>query len=222
MDESAKIQLAIEVILAVGCVIGYRVESARVASPSPGRAIEALRIVGEGEWVLLGASEEASFESVTATPELVAEGFELEGSRGRVAVPKGAKLRIVNLDGARRAPIDAITRDGSVRPRFTFELKPGTPVFADVMLPVLHAYRGEPPSSDVPVVLGGSAEAVNSAASVAFPGCWIMILVAGVLSSLVASLASWTTLGWIGIGGTTALMLLGWTAMPAAGSSRPA
>lgn len=217
MDEIRATQLAIETLLGAGCVVGYRVETARAASMPLKGQIERLRIAGQGEWIVLGMSEEASFESVSAVPELVSEGFELEGDRGRVAVPKGAKVRIVQLDGARRAPLDAITRDGVVRPRFTFELKPGAEVWLDVMLPVLHAYRAaEPEQPDRPVILGGSAASVQQRADAgAFPGCWIMILCSTLVVAVFGTLGSWPGVGWAGIAFTAALMFFGWVAMPA-------
>lgn len=217
MDETRAVQLSIEMLLGLGCLLGYQVEASRAKNRPTRPTIERVQVVGQGDWVVLGVSEEASFDAMSATPELTCEGFEVEGERGRIAVPKGAKLRIVAIEGARRAPTDAIVRDGVARPRFSFELKPGTAIWLDVMLPALHAYRSGPEQPAAPVLIGGSKKSLRGAVEAqAFPGCWLMILFSSVAVGVFATLFGHHAIAWFGICSAAALMGFGWLALPSA------
>jgi hypothetical protein len=170
------------------------------------------RVVGDGEWIVLGSSEEESFESMSATPTLRSEGFVMEIDGRRVEIARGTQVEIRAIEGARRAPLEAMTTGQGLKTRFTFEVRPGTLLFTEAATPQLHAYRDQV-APQTSMVLAGSAATVLRKET-AFPGCWMMIMVPGVFGALGATLLGWSQLAWALIAGTAVLLGLGYTAMP--------
>jgi hypothetical protein len=219
------IQLVLAGVLVVVCLVGWRIESKRVKGWQLGpdtrlpKHARKLFISGPEPWVVLGTSEETSFENISANPEIESAGFEAKDESGATfEVPSGAKVQIRSIEGARRAPLDAITKGGVVRPRFTLELKPGTVVYTTAPAPKdapTALYRaGSTPLLGVggkQLVLSGSAGAL---AGTAFPGCWLMILIPFGLGGLLAAAIGLVEIGWIAIGVGVALTVFGFGALP--------
>jgi hypothetical protein len=219
------IQLVLAGVLVVLCVVGWRIESRRVKGWQLGsetrlpKNARKLFIAGTEPWVVLGTSEESSFENISANPEIESAGFEAKDESGATfAVPSGTKVQIRSIEGARRAPLDAITKGGVVRPRFTLELKPGTVVYTLAPPPKEAAtalYRaGSTPLlglGEKLLVLSGTPGAL---AGTAFPGCWLMILFPFGLGGLLAAVLGVSELGWIAIGVGAALTVFGFGALP--------
>jgi hypothetical protein len=218
------VQLAAFAALAVVCLIGWRVEVARAKAwqvdpnKTIPRSVVKLFAVGPGPWVLLGTSQETSYEHVSASPEVEASGFELRDETGSVfSVAKGTKLQIRSMDGARRAPVDAITSGGVVRPRFTLEVSPDHPLYA--LKPSekrsATAYRGGAlpalGGGGKPFVLAGEPGAVVGGL---FPGCWLLLLGPFVGGGVALALLGLTGPSWVVASIATVLMLFGWIALP--------
>lgn len=223
---TALLQLGIFGVLAATCLVGYVIESNRTRAWNTVKTgaqglVRTFRASGQGEWLMLGISEEASFDQVSASPELVSSGFELHDDAGGAwLVPQGTRIAIRAIEGARRAPLDAITTEAGVRPRFTFEVAPGTQLFArapqagsDAGEAVEGAYRSGRvlTGAGTPLVLAGKAAAVSGQA---FPGCWMMILFPFVVGGGIGAAAGSEPIGWIGIGIATVLAVIGFTALP--------
>lgn len=220
MTDVQSIQLAVEAVLGVVCVAGYLREAAvarEIRSGPPRNVAPALevRAVGDGEWVVLGISEETSFDTASAIPELVSSGFELDGPQGRIAIAQGTKVMIRGIADARRVPHDALVTTDGVKPRLTFEVRPGAVLYCDVTPPNPHVYRADTVTRDA-IVLGGTAAAVTSARTTIEPGCWIVLLLAGVLGAIFATASGWPRLAWVVIGLTATAVALGWLVMPSA------
>jgi hypothetical protein len=212
------VQLAIEAAATLACLVGYAVEAKRGerlrdAPPRPVPRPLRAKVIGEGDWVVLGMSEEDGFENMRATPELTSSGFVLEMNGRRVEVARGTKVRIEAVAGARRAPVDAITTTSGVKPRYSFELQPGTELFTDLALPDDNPYRAG--QTDAPVLLAGSAAVLaKPLPSTAFAGCWLMVLFSTVLASAVLTMAGLDTVAWIGIVASALLLFLAWMVLP--------
>ncbi len=218
------VELAFFAVLAVLCLVGWRVEGARVdawqGNPKTGqpKSVRRLFAVGAAPWVRLGNSEEQSFETVSANPTLTSAGFELRSEDGEtLKVPIGVKVQVRSIDGARRVPLEAITSGGAVRPRFTFEVPPDLALFTTHKQRerALVAYRSSAAVLDItggqPLVLTSSP---GSLIAGAYPGCWLMILVpfviGGALSAWLVGPPAALTAGLTAL----VLMLIGWAALP--------
>lgn len=220
MTPTQSIQLAGEALLGALCIAGYMREAgvAREIRLLPPRAVAPVlevRAVGDGEWVVLGISEESTFDSASATPELESTGFELDTSQGRVAVAKGAKVTIRAVTDARRVPQDALVTTEGVKPRFTFEVRPGTLLYSDVGVSNPHVYRTDNVVRETIVIAGTAAGAARARTTVA-PGCWIVMLLAGVLGAVTATVSEWERTGWVFLALTTTAVAIGWLVMPKA------
>lgn len=227
------IQLLLAAALVVTCLVGWRIESRRVKGwqlapdtrlPKHARK---LFITGPGPWVVLGTSEEASFENISANPEIESAGFEAKDESGATfAIPQGTKVQIRSVDGARRAPLDAITKGGVVRPRFTLELEPGAVVYTTASPPKdapTALYR----ASSTPLLGAGGKQLILSGtpgalAGTAFPGCWLLILFPFGLGGLIAAGLGIIQLGWFAIGVGAALTVFGFGALPEKPPTDPA
>ncbi|MGZ3421153.1 MAG: hypothetical protein ACXWUG_05520 [Polyangiales bacterium] len=217
MEPIAQVQLAIEAGLGALCILGYRTEANRGALinriPAEGEgSVVSARVVGQGEWIVLGSSEEESFESMSASPTLLSAGFELDLDGRRVEIAPNTKVETHSIEGARRAPLDAMTTAQGMKTRFTFEVRPGTLVYTDAALPQLHAYRAHG-APNTAIVLAGTRETVVRK-DTAFPGCWIFILVPGVFGGLIATLAGGVEVAWVFVAFTVALLVFGYVALP--------
>lgn len=219
MDETTKIQLAIDVLMAVGCFVGYRVESARLPLAQAALpAIEAMKIVGPGDWIALGTSQ-GDLRRLPQQLTVVSVGFELEGERGRVKVPAGISLRLLGTQGARRNPLDGTLQQGNQE--LTYELPVGATVWLDVNHQALHTFEGAVPAGVPALTLADDEARLKAGTSQAFPGCWVMILAFFGGSSAITSLAEEHGIAWLLIGFGAALMLLGWIALPDGSTARP-
>jgi len=207
----------------LACLVGWRVESARAKAwqldpqKRAPKSIKRFLAVGEGPWIVLGTSHEESFENVTANPEVLADGFSLRDDDGAVVqVPKGTKVTIRALDGARRTPLDAITSGGVVKPRFTFEVPPDLALytFNPDARRAIGPYRGGVAAilrADKPLVLAGEPSAL---VGTLFPGCWLVVLFLFVGGGAVATALGATAVGWVAAGLATFLLLAGRGALP--------
>jgi hypothetical protein len=214
---------AIFSLLAVACVVGWRVESARAKAwqldpeKRAPKSVKRFHAVGDGQWVVLGISNESSFENVSANPEVLSEGFSLRDESGAVVqVPKGTKVTIRGLDGARRAPLDAITTGGEVKPRFTFEVPPELALYTfdpDAKRSI-GPYRGGAAAivrGDKPFFLAGEPSAL---VGTLFPGCWLIVLFSFVGGGAIAAAFGLVTLAWVAAGAAAFLLLAGYGALP--------
>lgn len=222
---------AIHATLAIVCLVGWRVELGRVrrwridpTQPFPDW-IKRFYAAGDGPLVVLGTSEETSFDHVSTAPELESAGFELRAEDGgRVAVPKGTKVQIRAVDGASRKPVDAITKGSTIKPRFTFEVPPTVPLYTfDSPDRAKQApYR----ASSLPVLGGGGKALVLAGEPVALvgtalPGCWLFVLFAFVGIGAALAAVGLTEASW-GLAAVAAILLvIGGAAMPAAPPSQP-
>ncbi|NUO54158.1 MAG: hypothetical protein HOV80_35370 [Polyangiaceae bacterium] len=227
------IQLVLAAALVVFCLVGWRIESKRVKGWQLGpdtrlpKHARKLFISGGEPWVVLGISEESSFENISAPPEIESSGFEAKDESGATfSVSAGTKVQIRSIEGARRAPLDAITKGGVVRPRFTLELKPGAVVYTTAPAPKeapTALYRaGSTPLLGIggkQLVLSGTPGAL---AGTAFPGCWLLILFPFGLGGLIAAGLGVIELGWIAIGVGAALTVFGFAALPEKPPTEPA
>lgn len=212
MDETTKIQLAIDVLMAVGCFVGYRVESARLPLAEAALpAIEAMKVVGPGDWIALGTSQ-GDLRRLPQQLTVVSVGFELEGARGRVKVPAGISLRLLGTQGARRNPLDGTLQQGNQE--LTYELPLGATVWLDVNHEALHAFEGAVPKGARALTLADDEPKVKAGTNQAFPGCWVMILGLFGGTSAITSLAGQHGAAWLLIGFGAAFMLFGWIALP--------
>lgn len=216
VEPEAAIQLAAEAVLATACIVGYRVEAHRgrliASAPVKEGSVVVGRVVGDGEWIVLGSSEEESFESLSATPTLTSSGFALDVEGTRIAIGSGSKVEIRAIEGARRAPLDALTTAQGMKTRFTFEVRPGTLLYTDASTPHLQPYRThEAPKTSI-VLAGSKAAAMRR--ETAFPGCWMMLMVPGVTGALIATLSSAHTVAWVFLGVMALLVVIGITALP--------
>ena len=214
---------AIFALLAGACLVGWRVESARAKAwqLDPGKrtpkSVKCLHAVGDGPWVVLGVSHETSFNNVNANPELLSEGFSLRDETGAIIqVPKGTKVTIRGLDGARRTPLDAITSGGSVTPRFTFEVSPELALytFDPAAKRSIGPYRGGAAAiikGDKPFFLAGEPSAL---VGTLFPGCWLVLLFTFVAGGVGAVAFGLVALAWVAAGLGALLLLIGWGALP--------
>ncbi len=218
---------AVHAALAIVCIVGWRVELGRVRGwrIDPGKPfpdwVKRFYAVGEGPLVVLGTSQETSFDHVSAAPELESAGFELQGEGGvRVEVPKGTKIQIRAVDGASRKPLDAITKGAMVKPRFTFEVPPTVPLytFAEPDRAKQAPYRGSSlpmfGRGDKPLVLAGEPVAL---VGTPLPGCWLFVLFAFVGVGAVLASVGMTEASWALAAVAALLLVFGGAAMP----SRP-
>jgi hypothetical protein len=91
---------------------------------SAGAALFRVHVVArDGARVSLGASIENPNE-LSGEPTLTTEAFEVETASGvRLAVPRGAQLKVNALAGAHRKLVDSVTTEsGGVQQRFSFEV----------------------------------------------------------------------------------------------------
>jgi hypothetical protein len=209
--------------LTVACLVGWRVESVRAKAwqldpeKRAPKSVKLLHAVGDGPWVVLGISHESSFDNVSANPEVTSEGFSLRDENGAVLqVPKGTKVTIRGLDGARRAPLDALTSGGEVKPRFTFEVPPDLALytFDPHAKRSIGPYRGGAAAiirGDKPFFLAGEPSAL---VGTLFPGCWLVVLFSFVGGGAVAAAFGLIALAWVAAGVATFLLLAGWGALP--------
>ncbi len=214
---------AIFAVQTLACLVGWRVESARAKAwqldpdKRVPKSVKRFYAVGDGPWVVLGTSHETSFEKVTASPEVHAEGFSLRDDHGTVVqVPKGTKVTIRALDGARRTPLDAITSGGAVKPRFTFEVPPDLALytFNPDAKRAIGPYRGGVAAilrADKPLFLAGEPSALIGTL---LPGCWLVVLFLFVAGGAAATALGATAVGWVAAGLATFLLLAGWGALP--------
>lgn len=105
-----------------------------------------LVVVGREEWVTLGTSDEG-FEVVGAIPEIVASGFALRTDDGAaVVVPEGVRIRVGSLPAVRRRGLPYRDAEGTIRTRFTFEVRAESSIYADAswVTRALAPYRAGP------------------------------------------------------------------------------
>lgn len=215
------LQLAIFAGLGALCAAGYGIERARTKAwqvDTSGRippSVRRFHVVGEGEWITLGISEEGA-AGITVSPILVASGFDLRDDAGNlVSIAAGSPVEIRAFDGARRVQVDGSTSEEGVSRRYTFEVRPEAPLFtrATGVRSALTPYRREATkrAAKSTLVLAGKPEAV---AGVFFAGCWLIVLVAFVGGGLIASLAGATKIAWVVLGVSLVFIAIGAMVLP--------